>query len=109
MSDRLELEFCMVVGSGNQLICKSSLLLTAEPSSQPWKKFDKRLFMIGTSREILEYVQREGLGDGILVLLLGFCLFLLGIFKKDLFIICKYTVAVSDTPEEGIRSHYRWL
>ena len=21
----------------------------------------------------------------------------------------EYTVAVSDTPEEGIRSHYRWL
>jgi hypothetical protein len=26
-----------------------------------------------------------------------------------LFIISKYTVAVSDTPEEGIRSHYGWL
>jgi hypothetical protein len=41
---------------------------------------------------------------------------LLLLFKKYLFIylfiICKYTVAVfrhTHTPEEGIRSHYRWL
>jgi hypothetical protein len=29
--------------------------------------------------------------------------------KTYLFYVCEYAVAVSDTPEEGIRSHYRWL
>jgi hypothetical protein len=29
---------------------------------------------------------------------------------KDVFIIInKYTVAASDTPKEGVRSHYGWL
>ena len=35
--------------------------------------------------------------------------FLFLFLKIYLFIIYKYTVAVSDTPGEGVRSHYGWL
>ena len=40
-----------------------------------------------------------------------FKLFTLFIFFKDLFIfiVYKYTELSSDTPEEGVRSHYGWL
>jgi hypothetical protein len=40
------------------------------------------------------------------LVLLGLVFFFFFFFKIYLFIICKLS---SDTPEEGVRSHYGWL